>query len=633
MCGIAGIVSSTLGPVGRIVDMVAAQAHRGPDGEGFMLCDGEQARFSADRRAVREAVARVALGHRRLAILDTSAAGIQPMASPDGRDWVVFNGEIYNYRELREELRRAGFAFHTGTDTEVLLAAYRHWGTGCFTRFNGMWGVAIWDGERRRLVLSRDRFGVKPLHFVMLREGIAFASEIKALLQAGLTRPRLHRRVAADFLKWGLVNHGTDTFFADVSAFPAGHFAEIDPDRPDSIRPVRFWTLPLPRPAPSPPPAEAAARFRDLFESSVALRMRSDVPVGSCLSGGLDSSAIVMLAARAPEPQVGPFRTFTACAADPRYDERRYADAVNRAVGARSAFVLPEETRFLVELPTLVWHQDEPFTTASIYAQWCVMRAAREAGVPVLLDGQGGDEVLCGYRKFYAFYLQQLLRQGAWLRFLAEAALLAARGDRGMLRWREGARYLPEWLRRRTSNNDAAVAERFREAWNASRPDLGAGEDLRERQVKDLTQLSVPALLRYEDRNSMAWSIESRVPFLDYRIAEFAVALAPELKLRHGKTKALMRSALADVLPREILERRDKMGFVTPQELWMRGELGRAILTRLRDPASRLDAILDRAGLAARLETARARRRDPDPGFLFRAYVLDIWLDRFDVTC
>ncbi len=496
-----------------------------------------------------------------------------------------------------------------------------------------MWGVAIWDGVKRRLILSRDRLGVKPLHYAKLPSRLVFASEIKGVLASGLIQARLNRRCAADFLRWGSVNHSDETFFEGVREFPPGHVAEIDPERPHDWEPQTFWRLATPDRPESNDMDTAAQRFRHLFLSAVSLRMRSDVPVGSCLSGGLDSSSIVCAVQQNPSAGVVPFHTFTSSSHAPRFDERRWADLVSAHARTTAHHVFPDVGGFLRDLPQLLWHQEEPFTTASIYAQWEVMRAAREAEVPVLLDGQGADEILCGYRKYQFFYLRELANAGRWLLLARELTMLLRFGDRGLWRWREGARYLPGFFQRRLTSMEELIHPDFRGVFLSSSLALTAAKTVAARQIDDLLHFSVPSLLRYEDRNSMAWAIESRVPFLDYRLVEFAVALPAMVKLFRGRSKAVLRTGLRELVPKTVLDRRDKMGFVTPQAVWMRCRLGEAVAARFGSSNCRLVPFADRAKLKTASEASLRGQEVLQQEELFRWYVFDMWIERFEVSC
>lgn len=627
MCGIAGIFSSAPRGLEAIAPMTRAQAHRGPDGEGFALVDAEGRCAIVHNTPPPSSAGRLALGHRRLAILDTSTAGLQPMASAAGDLAICYNGEVYNYVELREELKSAGSQFRTGTDTEVILEAYRRWGTEAFSRFNGMWALAIWDGRRRELILSRDRFGIKPLHTACHDGTLYFSSELKALLQVeGLPR-KLNRARAADFLRWGTVNHTRETFFEGIEAFPPGHYAVLKCDASCALSPQPFWTPPeesrLAARAMSPDAAQA--QFRDLFDSAVSLRLRSDVPVGACLSGGLDSSSIVCTVAQGL-PEGHRLATFTSASSDPAFDERAWSDLVIKKCGTEAHTVFPEADAFIGDLDALILTQEEPFPSASIYAQYLLMKAARAADVPVLLDGQGADEALCGYRKYVVYSLLEAAKAGHWLNFLSGLGWWAARGDKGLLKLSEGVRYLPAFMRKGQADPmSPLVAKGFQEEWAASRPGSGlASYRSSERQIDDLLRFSVPPLLRYEDRNSMAWSIESRVPFLDYRLVEFLLELPTSLKVSRAQTKSLLRGALRGRVPDAILDRRDKMGFVTPQMVWMQGPLKKIFAEAFASPDFAIGRLVDPAKAASLLE-AEGYWAGAALSGAFRIFILNRW--------
>jgi asparagine synthase (glutamine-hydrolysing) len=629
MCGICGVLSRAPDQLAAIRTMNAVLDHRGPDGRGYLLV-GDAARFSASPDLDPIAGDRLALAHRRLSILDLTSAGAQPMASADGRDWISYNGEVYNYLELRDELASLGHAFHTGTDTEVILAAYREWGSDCFARFNGMWALALWDGARERLLLSRDRFGIKPLyHTALPGGGFAFASEIKALLAAGAS-PTLDEEIATDFLKWSLTDHTERTFFSGIQALPPGHWMTVEAGRPST--PVAFWRLGGAADDDAAlAPAQAATRFRELLGDAVRLRLRSDVPVGSCLSGGLDSSSIVCLAAEAAPSTGHAFHTFTAASDDPALDESDWARRVSAHTGSAEHRVVPDAGGFATDLERLLWHQEQPFTTSSIYAQWCIMREARTRGIPVLLDGQGADEVLCGYRKYYFFYLRELVHRRRFLHAASEGFALLRHGDRGIFKLRDATRYLPAALRGAVPDLGDFVGPDRRGSWQSAHAALGVGHEVRARQVDDLYRFSVPALLRYEDRNSMAWSIESRVPFLDYRLVDWLVNLPSRLKLSGGRTKVVMRDGMRGIVPDVVLDRRDKVGFVTAQERWMRGPLTDTISRALEDCAPGLAGMFDMPRVRREFTAWREGRSRLDHGHFFRLFVFDQWLKRFDV--
>jgi asparagine synthase (glutamine-hydrolysing) len=609
MCGIVGFIFDALEPRGGewLTAMTQRLYHRGPDDGGAVIFGlGGKPVIERHLGKPNEPVAwdylaaQVGLGARRLAIIDLSEAGHQPMASPDGNSWLVFNGAIYNFRELRSELAAHGMNFRGASDTEVLLAAYRAWGMACFERFEGMWAVAIYDVPAGRVILSRDRLGIKPLYVAKLEKGLAFASEIKALLEIPGAPRAIEQTMLRDFLTRGYVDHTDNTLFEDIWSVPAGCAITLElratgpkPTRRGKI--WRYWT-----------PAKSADsdgqftdRLRESLSSSVASHLISDVPLGSCLSGGLDSSTIVSLVHRlaAEDHSKATHWTqnaFTACLPGSSLDESRYAEAViNACAGLHWHRTEPTAARLQQDMASLVWHQEQPFGSPSIYMQWEVMRLARENGVTVLLDGQGGDELFCGYEGYIPPYIAHLLSHGAIGRAWREFRGAAREGHfrRIALKAHVAAHLLPRGMR------DAMRTARDRSKldWLAgdlfdTEPPVGICEGLG-LKVDDpphmpqadskiqrhlwsiLLSESLPALLRYEDRNSMAFSIEARVPLLDRRMVELAMSIPVEEKIRGGRLKAVLRDAVRGLVPTQIIERRDKIGFTAPTADWLRGDL------------------------------------------------------------
>jgi asparagine synthase (glutamine-hydrolysing) len=517
------------------------------------------------------------LGHRRLAILDLSTAGHQPMRYGDHL-WIIYNGEIYNYLELREELRSQGYQFKTGTDTEVILAAYDRWGEECVSRFNGDWAFCILDTQRRVLFLSRDRYGIKPLYFFKSSRYFAFASEIKSIFTLPFVPRALNREKAFHYNALFCRNHTEETLFDDIYQLMPGQNMRVN-IQTGEMRKWRYYTLSY-----CPELGEYehrkamayAADIRDLLFDAVRLRLRADVPVGTCLSGGLDSSAIVAIMAKilGLELVAQTQNTFTASFPGESIDESRFARLVADCAGATSHFIYPSKEGYWRTLPAILYHQDEPFGGPSVYSQWEVMHEAAKH-VKVVLDGQGGDEVFAGYRDYHVAYLAQLL-QHRRIALLTGELWHTVRHARGVRKASAALKSLPfyalgsSWKRRVYRLCYRQQIKLAQEAFGVQRDpglehiDRKFKSDLNGLLHHYMTTYSLPYLLRGEDRNSMAHSIEARVPFTDYRLVDYVFSLPGAYKIRHGWTKWLLRLAVEDLLPPEIVWRRDKLGFATP---------------------------------------------------------------------
>jgi len=621
MCGIAGILAFHQNHSvsrERIQKMTAAIRHRGPDGEGVFVSG------------------QIGLGHRRLAIIDLSENARQPMAGPAGTTQIVFNGEIYNFRELRAELEAKGHHFHTESDTEVILHAYQEYGPDCVEHFNGMFAFALWDDRRKTLLLARDRFGIKPLYIYRNANRLFFASEIKALLAVMDTRPQPHHRLIYDFLTVGALDHTEDTFFDGIQKVPAAHYFLIDGNGNEKRK--KYWDFEVNNevaPLADDAIGEKAAAFFELFTDAVRAHLISDVPVGSCLSGGLDSSAVVSVIKRLIEideaKAVGARQqTFSACYENSRVDEQPFIDEVIRFTGALSHRVFPAASGFKEDLPRVLWHQEEPFGSSSIYAQWEVMRKAREQSVTVLLDGQGADEQLLGYRKFYAFYGRSLWRQGKqWSALKETVKHFGSTEVLKTLQLRRGLRYLRSGRFGPVATAHEMLAESFRATFREQQLQLGSDGDLGERIKADMTRFSLPVLLRYEDKNSMAFSRESRVPFLDHRLVEYVASLPLNLKLRDGWTKYCLRRGGRGIIPDKILGRKDKLGFATPEEDWLRQSL-KEDSRQTFSQAGFLPEYVKLPLLQQNFEAyLKGKRRLLSSEFFFRFFILEHWARTF----
>ena len=615
MCGLFGVVSRGAALSDDAVRAAhEVQQHRGPDGIGAW-------HGTVDAHSV-------TLGHQRLSIIDLSVAGAQPMRRGDD-EVLVYNGEIYNYLELRSELERAGVVFRTRTDTEVVLAALRHWGAEAASqRFNGMWALAWLDRSGRRLVLSRDRAGEKPLYYTHADGALFFASEIKTLLSLTGRRYAVNATVVARYLGQSLVDATDETFFEGIRKLPPACVATVPlaQDRPLDVRPRPYWqgrvagdVAPFPRFV-----EELASTFLD----AVDIRLRSDVPVGVLLSGGLDSSCIAAAMHELAGPD-GDVNLLSAVSDDARYDESPFIDAMathlGRPVQKVRLDLWPEQVLPLLE--TLCWYNDEPVASFGNLAHYQLMQRAKEHGITVILSGQGADELLCGYRKYLGFYLQSLVRARRYV----EAGRVAA----GFLRngtvltqftLAEASRYLPRVVARR---NDGILGPRLR-----GTPALGVGlgeGSLQDRQWLDFTRFSIPLLTHTEDRMSMSHGREIRLPFLDVRLMDQLLPAPADYKLRDGWTKYALRKAFAGRLPPSVVWRKDKQGFVNPQVEWLRDRLRPAVLEAF-GPESLIfqHGLVDRRAL---LELYDRYCRPHGSGIfflqIFSPLALEVWMRRY----
>lgn len=579
MCGILGFYGRKPQhyDAGFLSTLIDAQAHRGPDEQGCLLYNRGELHISHETPA-QGTEAQVGLFHRRLSIIDL-AGGWQPMSTADGRYHIIFNGEIYNYIELRDELEAAGHRFSTTCDTEVLLVGYAHWGVAVLPRLIGMFAFAIFDIQTEQMLLARDPFGIKPLHYAISGDRLVFSSEIKTMLQFPDISRAVNPSVLYNYLRYGMTNYNEDTMFADVSSLPAASYLLLSPDRPLKVEPVSYWSL-TPDVNTDISFDEAAAHVRELFLQSVRLHLRSDVPVGAALSGGIDSSAIVM-AMRHLEGDRLDLHTFSYIADDPKLSEEQWIDIVIAASGATGHKIYADAGSLVADMQHLITMQDEPFGSTNIYAQHRVFRLAQQMGIKVMLDGQGADEFLGGYRYYMAARLTSLLHQGKLIKagaFLKKILRLPGINPRWLISLGlgfmvppalqpalmplAGEGLWPAWMNKAWFQERGAVPEIFSYASGRDR--------MRDYLMRTITRISLPHLLRYEDRNSMAYSIESRVPFLTPELVSFTLSLPEDYIISaDGLSKSVFRAAMRGIVPDAILDRTDKVGFATPEQAWV----------------------------------------------------------------
>lgn len=539
MCGINGFSwkdTSKLDEMNRMIK------HRGPDGEGTY----------ADNA--------ISLGHVRLSILDLTQAGRQPMSNEDETIWISFNGEIYNFLDLKDELIKKGHKFKSNTDTEVIIHAYEEMGEECVDKFNGMWAFAIYDKRNSTLFLSRDRFGVKPLYYYHQGDKFIFSSEIKGLLTHNIEFSANDKAVY-EFLIGELLDYSNETFFSNIFRLMPGENLIFDLLE-KSAKTYKWYMLRDHLYKVDDDFMQIKKKIRELFADSVRYRMISDVIVGSCLSGGIDSSSIVCIMKKLVKNSI---ETFSLVVPGSKYDESLFIDEVVDYIGAHSSKTSISANGLLKDLYDLIWTQEEPFGSLSIYGQYKVMELASKKGIKVVLDGQGGDELFAGYPEYLDNYLfenllkirldkifDQIIKSNNSFLNLCTKYLLKKLGLNIIL----NEIYLRKlkFIKRFYNGENSFLRENF---------------TLNQVLLNDITTYSIPKLLRFEDKNSMRWGVESRVPFLDYRFVEYATSLGSNYKIKNNQTKYIFRQAMESITPNRILSRSDKIGFSAPDAIML----------------------------------------------------------------
>lgn len=583
MCGILAIVNTKQSPVRatQLAQACRVIRHRGPDDEGFLTWSpGEQPIVWAGEDTAATTLHHwkyeslpqdkpftVGFGHRRLSIIDLSPAGHQPMLYEDAGLSISFNGEIYNYIEVREELQQLGRTFCTHSDTEVILQAWAQWGTECMHKFNGMFAFILLDQNKQQLYAVRDRFGVKPLFYYSNEHTLYLASEIKQIRTAPGYQFRINEPLLRQFLATGAVNHTYGTFDTQVQSLPPGHYLQADVSGGGLKFEVKQWYKLQPKQW-TGTYEQAAQELKNILTDAVHLRLRSDVKVGSALSGGLDSSSIVCIVAKLLQQQGAHAgqETVTACYESARFDEWNFAQEVIKTTNAKPHRTFPSFKQLQQEVDAFLWHQDDPTGSTSQFSQWAVFKASREAGLTVMIDGQGADEQFAGYSGNDLPLYINMIRKMQVGALISEAK--AYKKEKGA--WPKG--FLVSGLRHVLGKSQPKYTTPWMKTADSRNIYEAPADSVHENLLRQFYHEPLPALLRYEDHNSMAWSVESRTPFMDYRLVEFSFGLPDRFLYRNHVRKSILRDAMHNVLPPAIENRKDKMGFVTPEELWLRGE-------------------------------------------------------------
>jgi asparagine synthase (glutamine-hydrolysing) len=571
MCGIFGIISNKNIKKNKLIYVSKTLSYRGPDDEGYLLvsttgktCHSYKGDISPQSLAIphissSEGNYNMALLHRRLSIIDLSDLGHQPM-NYTNRYWITLNGEIYNYIEIREELKFSGYIFKSNSDTEVVLAAYHKWGTRCVERFNGMWAFAIYDEEKQKLFCSRDRLGIKPFYYSKQGHDFIFCSELKGIRSWLNNQTTINENKIREYLIKGqvIVGASQETQFNEIYQLMPGHNLVYNiPDQTYHIN--RYWELEI-NISKNQDFNFHKETFKELFMSSLKLRLRSDVEVGTCLSGGLDSSSIVCFGSLMFQKR---FHTFSAVWPGSNCDETSFIQLANKQSGSIEHLVSYNENDFVSFHDRVMWHQELPIAGSSLFAQWMVMEEARKNNVSVLLDGQGADEILSGYPQYINPYINELFYRLKWKEFFKNRNNWNYYG----YSYNKLLKILIKNRVKRAITN-LPISTQQKNLYQATfRYSISSKSNFLPAYLKEhIEKTNLPNLLHYEDRNSMAHSIEARVPFLDYRLVEFAINIPSHLKFNGALQKTILRESMKEYLPDPIYYRRDKIGFSTPIE-------------------------------------------------------------------
>jgi asparagine synthase (glutamine-hydrolysing) len=621
MCGISIILKKESYPCSGLVleKMNDEIIHRGPDDSGTLFFSKKEVQQDLNSTSNNW---NLALGHRRLSILDLSSAGKQPMSYQD-RYWITFNGEIYNYLELRKELAEKGYQFNTQTDTEVILAAYSEWGLNCFSRFNGMWSMGVYDKAEEKLILCRDRMGIKPLYLYLEKDIIVACSEIKQLRHLPDFKMMVNKPFLYEYINTGYERYN-ESFFEGINPLEPGAVQVIDTNTLSVTQTKSYWN-PSCNGAIIKDSEEAGVLFEEMLNSATNLRLRSDVPVGSFLSGGLDSSSIVSLISENTNGN-SKVKTFSAVFDGYEMDETNYIKKILDFVPSVDGyFTSPQFENFNASLKKMIWHNDEPVGGPSVFASYSVAQLARKNDTSVILNGQGGDEILGGYWQLYYVHLFNAIKKGRVGHVLNN--IFGCLGKNGNADLVKNAPFIVKrYLARK---NKLSVNLKIEGQRSSNYLDNYLSLSTPERRINDIRYLFLPRLLKWEDRNTMAFSIEGRYPFLDYRLIELCLNFSDEVLYKAGWTKMPIRNGLKNKLPLSIINRKSKYGFEVPQNNWLD-----AYLVHNNFPNGKeipLYQVIEKVELNKLVENYRINKQNDSAQLIFRLIFVNAWLELFDL--
>lgn len=639
MCGLAGIFNLDGSPISTkyLASMTQLIKHRGPDDEGFLLINKEKNSFASHsgtdsideiRNSLSflpsESSGSFGMGFRRLSIIDTSAAGHQPMLDPAKNFALCFNGEIYNYLEIKKELEALGHIFQSGSDSEVLLHSYMQWHAACLDRFIGMFAIAIYDLRNNSLFIARDRLGIKPFLYYFDQKRFVWGSEEKQFVFSGILNCSPNHQAISNYLSQHLLFEDQSTFFNEIQQLPSGSYAIINQQ---GMKIQSYWDIPIPQIQNYLNEPESINTIQRLLKDSIKLRLRSDVPLGIALSGGIDSSSVCCLARTLTNTSINTFSVFYE---GEKYDERTYIEEVIKLGGFEAKYHTSSNEQQLSEIEQWIYYQDAPSTSGSPFSAYKNYQNVKDSGIIVLLNGQGGDELFAGYPYFLKYFFAQCMIDRKWLIALRELMYLGKNqgiktliaqvyltlkrsfSSSSVLRNLEFNKYISSDLYPVHDNN--AIIEY---------PDSDYFVNALYRSVR---KTHLPHMLRWEDRNSMANSIESRVPFLDHRLVEASFFIPPELKIKNGFQKYILRKSMSGIVPEPILKRTDKIGFGTPTDEWTGSSLHAEIKELLHS-----NIFLHRPWIKGRAVLNKIETRPDSFGVneLWRIASTELWHRRF----
>ncbi|MFA6254807.1 MAG: asparagine synthase (glutamine-hydrolyzing) [Patescibacteria group bacterium] len=612
MCGIAGYLkfnNSTDFDQEHLAKMLKTIEYRGPNDQGIFI----------DKK--------IGLGHRRLSILDLSSAGHQPMFDSEKSLAIIYNGEVFNYLEIREELKNKGYKFQTETDTEVIIYSYKEWGQDCVKRFNGMWSFVIWDKQKEELFASRDRFGIKPFFYQKTDDYFIFGSEIKTILAVSPLPKKINYKQLYNFIDRNMSYGCSETIFENINELPPGHSLKITGNK---MTFDQYWQLDLEKIKTKYDYTKPEKTFRELLIDAVKLRLRSDVPVGVCLSGGIDSTVITGIITKILGQKID---TFSSVYDQPDYNEKKFIEIANNYYGTTAHYLKPDPNKLFEITEKIVKHHDLPVRMPSTFSHWHVMECAAQK-VIVTLDGQGADEILGGYPAYYPFYLADLLRGLKLKKFVQtrkeikhylnqsyDKEVIKILTPKFILKIKRLFKPQRRWQDQILSGEML----KFKSGPNKI-PKFFSGY-LNQALFEAFSTTNLPVLLSNEDRISMAFSLEARVPFLDYRLVEFCFGLPIKYKIDGYRNKVILREAFKDILPPEIYDRKDKKGFPTPNDHWFKNELKNKLQELFYSPNFNQNGLLDTKKVQNIFQQHLSGKNHGR--LLWRILTLEIWLKKY----